>query len=320
MKSVLPENFEVRARLLEKLMKNNNGWTIISTVSDSKSRIQFVAKVIPLGTTGFRAQFNRSAIVSGETPETTTIVRTLSLTYQLLTPNASPFIGGDVWNDRIVNVRSYNPIEAARGVLSRYLDIGSMRCSDCGMFSPDVVQNEDETKNLCKACAGFVIAGISVTSACSICQEEMLRPFQSFCGHFFHRKCVAEYVKMGGVECPNCRVVWVDADSSRMHVVLPYTPLMEGKYGVREFPMNVDRCFGVPEKSTQDAIEQKEHGDDVPFQETVDAELFRTENDNFLENRHEPTEASFPELERVIQESSIWFVLPRYHDGESSSP
>ena len=67
----------------------------------------------------------------------------------------------------------------------------------------------------------------------------------------------------------------------------------------------------------------QEHNENSLLPATTDTDFFRMENDlgvvNFQFDRGDPTEASFSDLERVM-ETSIWFtVLPRYRDEDLSS-
>ena len=119
--------------------------------------------------------------------------------------------GGGRRKSMFISVRS----PKLRLLFVRFFEqINSIRfCSGCGNFSHSMHYYEDV--DMCETCLFEEISASQRTEVktCSICLEEHKRGYKARCGHFFHRKCLAQVSSIPYPRCPLCRSALDPADA-----------------------------------------------------------------------------------------------------------
>ena len=138
------------------------------------------------------------------------------MAWRLDSPNNIDIACGPIWTCSLV--WNPSPTDAIRDSLLNYLYMLRHYCEECGLYSPDVSTFQPAPgveKKWCTLCTQAFIAGTSVEGTCAICMTEMVRPYESICGHMFHRGCAVHWISMkASMTCPVCRQSW-DMSSQR---------------------------------------------------------------------------------------------------------
>jgi hypothetical protein len=147
-----------------------------------------------------------------------------SMAWRLDTPNNIDIASGPIWTCPLSWNLSRNT--CIRESLSKYLVMLSRRCEECGLYSPDVEAFQglpgSPSTSWCIACAASFVSGSSVDQDCGVCLAEMIRPYESVCGHMFHRRCAVEWASRGSMSCSVCRKPWIGEDIG--FALKPYEP------------------------------------------------------------------------------------------------
>lgn len=90
-------------------------------------------------------------------------------------------------------------------------------CKDCG----DYVWSSEwiEAQEMCCKCImeGCLYFSLSKSHLCTICQQQGKRMYKTRCAHYFHRKCLFDYLHSNSDlprKCPNCRSILIEDEES----------------------------------------------------------------------------------------------------------
>ena len=232
------QDFAQRLAVLSQLVHTRELWVPCCTTSVE-------CLTVPMGETGFVIKFFRGNAECARVDETEddacdacTECATESLpdvgrdsearhmAWRLDTPNDADLSSGPLWTCSLTWNRC--PGVSIRDALLKYLQMIGQCCDECGIYDPCVSTFKQGVaeKRWCAHCAQAFIAGISVDSSCPICLGEMIRPYESICGHMFHRGCAVAWVASGqNTSCPVCRKSWqLSPEDDAYFAVRPHIP------------------------------------------------------------------------------------------------
>ena len=162
------------------------------------------------------------------------------MAWSLETPDNIDVACGPIWTCPLV--WSMSLADAVSESVTRYLFLITRYCEECGLFNPNVSKfklHRDVSKHWCNSCAYSYIAGISVDTECILCMKPMTRPYESICGHMFHRGCgVAWAASSANASCPICDHSW-----GSDHPGFILTPFKPALHSVALMPRNVGRRY-----------------------------------------------------------------------------